>query len=114
MRQEKLIEVDKYTELAEGQRKQVIGGPQPTKPFALSAAEWRVTAAFWLLIRSGVYLPLLEKKILKRLICNNTRNECEIWIRMHYLSLPAAAEIAGCEEDLKRYMDVEARRPVLA
>lgn len=113
MRQTNLIEVDKYTELAEWQREQVMGGPQPPKPLCLTAAEWQSTAAFWMLIRSGVYIPLLEKKILKRLRCNNTRNECETWIRMHRMTLEQAAEIAYCEDDLKRYNEVESRRPVL-
>lgn len=114
MTQKNLIEVDKYTELAEGQRKQVMGGPQPPKPLCLTAAEWRSIAAYWMLIRSGVYIPLLEKKILKRLQCNNVRNESDKWIRMHNLTLSQAAEIAYCEEDLKRYNEVESRRPVLA
>lgn len=111
-----LIPVSQYIGLADNQRNQIIDGTRHGGGPALSADQWRIVSAYWMLISKGVYLSgvNLPNPIKAKLKYQAVRDEALNYIRSHRLTLDMAAEILGLESELAEFHRIESERPVLA
>lgn len=111
-----LIPVSQYIGLADNQRNQIIDKSKHGAGPALSADQWRIVSAYWMLISKGVYLPgtNLPGAIKTKLRYQSIRDEATNYIRSHRFTLDVAADILGLEAELAEYHRVESERPVLA
>ena len=110
---EQIESPEQYAYHASNQLQSILHGVSSKQVWFLTGSEWRYISCRWLLIQRGVFLPDMMRRHIDWLRSDAVRSQADHYIRTHSLTMESAASAIGCQEELAKYHEIEAERPIL-